>query len=79
MVESSSDNYLRDLGYLVRESALEAKRRANEAADDDRAFEQGRALAYYEVVSLMKEQALAFGIDPSRLSLADVNPDQDLL
>jgi hypothetical protein len=36
-------------------------------------------MAYYEVVSLMKEQAVAFGIDSARLSLADVDPDQDLL
>jgi hypothetical protein len=30
-------------------------------------------------VSLMKDQAVAFGIDAARLSLADVDPDRDLI
>jgi hypothetical protein len=72
-------NYLRDLGHLLKEDALEAKRVKEEASGEDAVFAQGRSLAYYEVISLMQQQAWAFGISLEDLGLADINPDKDLI
>ena len=73
--------YLRDLGYLIREAAVEAHRQSNrlqaEGTRDE--FEMGRAVAYYEVASLMAQQAEAFGLDLSALAFDGFDPDRDLL
>jgi hypothetical protein len=42
-------------------------------------FAQGRAMAYYEVVSLMHQQATAFGLPFADVGLQGINPDRDLL
>src|SRR4029077_18329167 len=54
----ASANYLRDLGHLLKEDALEAKRDAEAASGEDAAFARGRSLAYYEVISLMQQQSM---------------------
>jgi hypothetical protein len=47
MSETVSDHYLLDLGFLLKKAALDARQRANATADPgERAFEQGRAMAY---------------------------------
>ena len=75
-----SENYLRDLGALVKERALEAKRQKDTAAGTERHdYETGRLMALHEVVSLMQDQAQAFGLDLSALSLDDVAPERDLV
>jgi hypothetical protein len=75
----ASANYLRDLGHLLKEDALEAKRDAEAASGEDAAFARGLSLAYYEVISLMQQQAWVFGIPLEEMSLADINPDKDLI
>ena len=60
-------NYLRDLGYLVREAGELAKTDVARASESDRPFQQGRLMAYYEVLSLMQQQAEAFQL-PCRTS-----------
>lgn len=70
-------NYLRDLGYLVREAAVEARDRSQASAGDG--FEVGRAAAYHEVASLMESQARSFGLDLSALAFDGFDPDRDLL
>lgn len=72
-------DYLRDLAFLLKEEALKAKRDKATAADEDALFVRGRALAYYEVVSLMQEQAKSFEIPLEEIRLAGINPDKDLL
>ena len=72
-------HYLRDLGHQVRQAALEAKTDVASAAEADREFQEGRRMAYYEVVSLMRAQALAFGIPLHDLALDGFDPDRDLL
>jgi len=42
-------------------------------------FNLGRAFAYYEVVSLMQQQAAVFELPLMALSLADIDADRDLL
>ena len=73
-------HYLRDLGYLVKERALAARQRERQASGTAaHEFESGHALAWYEVVSLMQGQAVAFQLPLKDLALDDLDPDKDLL
>ncbi|GLI28277.1 hypothetical protein ARHIZOSPH14_25190 [Agromyces rhizosphaerae] len=78
--DPSAALYLRDLGELLKESALSARDDRDETpVGADRAFADGRLMAYHEVVSLMQQQAVAFGIDIGGLSLEDIDPGRDLV
>ena len=77
--KDSCTNYLRDLAYELIERALKANRDKATAAPEDALFARGRAFAYYEVVSLMKEEAISFELPLEEIGLADVDPDNDLL
>jgi hypothetical protein len=68
------ENYLLDLGYLLREMATEAKQRANAAPNEP--FEAGRAFAYYEVVCLLEQQAKAFQIPLDKLQFQNFDPEK---
>jgi hypothetical protein len=73
-------NYLFDLGYLLRERALEAKAECQSArGTTDEAFQSGRLMAYYEVLSLLVNQANAFGMPIEDLHLCGLQSDRDLL
>jgi hypothetical protein len=78
MSDSLYANYLHDLGVLLLNAARAAKAAAADADGDDD-FERGRAMALYEVVSLMQQQAAAFGIPLAALGLDDVDPERHLL
>ena len=69
--------YLLDLGTLLREQALASKKESDR--DRGNLFDLGRRMAYYEAVSLMINQAIAFGMELSELNLEGIDPDQDLL
>jgi len=73
--------YLRDLGNILKERALEAKQiSAKEARDSDGYhFETGRLMAFNEVISIMQQQALGFQIPFEELDLHDIEPDRDLV
>jgi hypothetical protein len=75
----TAEHYLSDLGALVKEQALAAKR-GKDAAAGSGSFDYalGRLTAWHEVVSLMQQQALAFGLDLAELSLEDISPERDL-
>jgi hypothetical protein len=76
---STAEHYLSDLGALIKEQALAAKHSKDAASGSDNYdYELGRLTAWHEVVSLMQQQALAFGLDPAELSLDDVSPERDL-
>jgi hypothetical protein len=73
-------NYLFDLGFLLREGTLEAKQALHAAKGTaDEAFQAGRLMAYYEVLSLVVGQARTFGLPPEDLRLEGFDPDRDLL
>lgn len=72
--------YLRDLGVLLKESALSARAERDRAETDaDRAYAIGRLMALHEVISLMRQQADAFGISYSEIGLDGIDPERDLL
>ena len=76
----ATENYLLDLGSLVKRKALDIRTRlrsASESCQDD--FELGQLAAYYEVISLMRDQALIFELSEESLSLAGFDPDTELL
>jgi len=56
--------------------AKAAKADAERSASD---YDKGRHFALYEVVSLLTQQAEAFGMDRAEIGLADVDPERDLL
>jgi hypothetical protein len=72
-------NYLLDLGRYIREAGTAAKGDAEAASDDDRQFQLGRRMAYYEVLSLMEQQAAAFNLPPHDLALDGFDADRDVL
>lgn len=73
-------NYLFDLDYLLREQALGAKQAAQAArGTSDESFQSGRLLAYYEVLSLLVNQARTFELPVEDLHLCGMEPDRDLL
>jgi len=77
---STAADYLRDLGYLVRENAVKARREHDQAVGKpDYDYRSGRLMAYNEVVSLMQSQALVFGISLEAVNLAGIDPDNDLI
>jgi uncharacterized membrane protein YccC len=71
-------NCLRDLGHLIREAGEQAKNDSDQASESNRLFQQGRLMAYYEVLSLMQQQAEAFQLPLRDLALDGLDPDRDL-
>jgi hypothetical protein len=71
-------HYLFGLGNILKTEALDIKRERSNAVSTERAFWDGKLLAYNEVLSLMLSQATAFEIDPRSLGLEGFDPDNDL-
>ena len=42
-------------------------------------YDKARQFALYEVVSLLVQQADAFGVDRAVIGLADIDPERDIL
>jgi hypothetical protein len=78
MSEDTYKNYLRDLVYLLRERGGEALRRSREPGEMAE-FEQGRSMAYIEVLSLMQHQADAFQLPRDELLLSGFDPENDAI
>ncbi len=80
---SREQDYLHDVIQLLVEEALTAKRssklKVEGVSSEERAFEEGRALAYYEVISTLINQAKAFGISPEIVPALQFDPDKELL
>ena len=72
--------YVFDLGYDMKERALQAKQERDSATTaEDRAFETGRVMAFNEVISMTQQNAQGLGIPLSDLRLDDIVPDRDLV
>lgn len=75
-MSSKHCNYLLDLGSLLRERAIAAREKAAHSSDD---FDLGAAHAYYETLSLLENQAIAFGLPAEDVGLKDFDVDRELL
>lgn len=73
LVAETAEHYLRDLGTLIVGLANERDR--SESAD----YDAGRRMAFYEVVTLMQQQAVAFGLTADQVGLGGVVPESDIL
>jgi hypothetical protein len=67
------------LADVTRELLEKAKAAKKDAAQSGSDFDKGRHFALYEVVSLLAQQADAFGIDRGAIGLAEIDPEQDML
>jgi hypothetical protein len=72
-------NFMLDLGGLLREEALRARQAFRAAkGTGDEAYQSGRTMAYYEVLSLLVDQAKAFGLPIAELNLDGLDPESYL-
>lgn len=71
----NNQDFLFDLVSLFREKAAEAKGEAKVGGD----YEKGRNFAYYEVLSLIFQQAEVFGVDLESIGMSGFDPDKDVL
>jgi hypothetical protein len=69
---TTTDSFLRDLGDLLWGMAEAART----GADDE--YQRGRAFGLYEAVSLVEQQAAAFGLSSEAVGLGERQAD-DLL
>ena len=76
MTDGSASNYLSDLGPLLMDLARTARADADRTGDP---FDRGRSMGLYEAVSLVVQQADAFGLDRGDVGLEGIDPDRDLL
>ena len=67
------------LADVCRELLEKAKAAKADAAHPASDYEKGRHFALYEVISLLVQQADAFGIDRAAIGLESVDPERDLL
>ncbi len=64
----TAKNYLLDLG---REIILLANKSNSSVDKNGIDYELGRSYAYYEILSLMKNQAAAFGLNNNDIGIGD--------
>jgi hypothetical protein len=78
---SKYENYLFDLGPVIKTRALEAlhERDACPEGSLEREFQSDRIMAFNEVISIMLQQAEGFDIPLAELRLEDIDPDRDLI
>ncbi len=69
-------NYLIDLGKNIKDLALQAKQKSLESETD---FSIGYMAGFHRVVSLMQQQAEAFGIPIEDIGLDEIDPDEELI
>ena len=73
-------NYLHDLGFQLKEYALEAKKRADTSkGTPEESYYTGYLMGFHRVVSLMQQQAEAFGIPLRMLGLEGFDAEKDLI
>ena len=68
-------NYLSDLVLLLREKVAEAKN--NSSLGDEQ--QKGRHWGLYEALSLVHQQAIAFGIPLDEIGMKNFDPDKEVL
>lgn len=64
---------------ITRELLEKSKKAKEDAIRSGSDYDKGRHLALYEVISLLTQQADAFGVKRTTIGLDDVDPESDLL
>ena len=71
-------NYIRYMGDLIKEQAKKAKKDEDKPQAGFEDYNKGAVMAYYTVISTLKNQASFFDIKQEDIGLADINPEVDL-
>jgi hypothetical protein len=71
-------NYIRYAGNLIKEQAKQAKKDEDKPQAGFEDYNKGPVMAYYTVISTLKNQGPFFDIEQEDISLADINPEVDL-
>jgi|GEM_PF-372679 len=79
MNEEKIKGYLIDSIKLLKEQAIEAKKGAANPKEGSEEYSKGEALAYYTVISTLKNQAPFYDLEQKDVGLDDIDPDADLL
>ena len=80
MMNEQFENYVLDLGVLVKEKSLDAKTTKDESScEKDSDYYLGYLMAFYEIISLMQQQAIAFDINLVQIGLEDIDPELEFL
>jgi hypothetical protein len=72
-------DYCTDVVSYIKERALKARQERNRAVGESRVFEEGRLLAFNEVVSILLQHAEGLDLPLAELGLDDLEPDRDLI
>jgi len=64
---------------VSRELVVKAKAARSDAERSGSDYDKGRHFALYEAVSLIADQARAFGVDLTAIGLGGVDAERDLL
>lgn len=76
METSTVQRMLSDVATELIEKAKAAKADAEQSGSD---YDKGRHFALYEVISLLTQQAEAFGVDQREIGLGGIDAERDLL
>ena len=71
-MDETHKHYLKDLGYFIREGAEEARATYLAEPQDRDAFNLGYLMGYRRVVTLMQQQATAFGMPLEDICLENI-------
>lgn len=77
--EEKIKGYLAYTIDLLKEQAIKAKQEKDSMSGISEDYSKGELNAYFSVFSLMKKQARAFDINQEDISLADTEPERDLV
>jgi hypothetical protein len=67
------------LSDLAREFLDKGRAAKAEACRSGTDYDKGRQYAYFEVISLISQQAEAFGLDLASIGLDRIDPERELL
>ncbi|KEQ14094.1 hypothetical protein [Endozoicomonas numazuensis] len=70
------EDYLKDLGFLLKELAVDAKKKNDQKHTD---FSAGYLAGFHRVISLMQQQSEGFGLELEQIGLDGIDADDDLV
>ncbi len=79
MKNKNFETYIKYISDLLKDNARKAKLEADNPKEGDFDYNTGYLMAYYEVISTMKNQAAIFDLEQEDISLSDIEPDRDLV
>jgi len=80
MEEEDLNHYIKEIIDLIKDNAKKAKLDAdNPQKNSSSDYATGFLMAYYQIISMMKNQASVFDLEQEEIGLADIEPERDLL